>query len=181
MLRLCNRFGKGDSAFINRLPCEVVSMVEEWIMVAPRNVSVQFWEKAFRCFEDQCKPKDHFTMRELEGHYECISEDKIERKLQSKRDNPKPNPELDGDCGSECGSECDDGSESDISSITSDDVNDHLDDGDFLFERHFEASQAWPSMLCQCHHHASVKGDKAGFRALDKVHLHALCAHFAEN
>ncbi|KAH0274306.1 hypothetical protein KCU91_g5350, partial [Aureobasidium melanogenum] len=61
-LRLCSQFGKGDSVFITRLPKELISLIEEELLILQRRHekrSGHSWIKKYCCFEGSCRPSDH--------------------------------------------------------------------------------------------------------------------------
>lgn len=66
MLRLCHRFGKGEKAFIRRLPLELLNLVEEELFEESRLQHYVEWAKDFRCYESRCSKKDHFSVQELQ-------------------------------------------------------------------------------------------------------------------
>lgn len=68
-LRLCNRFGTGDACHVNRLPDELVELIEEHIIEVEREEALKIYSKALRCCEDSCEPLDHFTQEELYDAY----------------------------------------------------------------------------------------------------------------
>lgn len=65
MLRLCNRFGKGNHVAINRLPAELLQHIESCIMQDARAAANIKWEEPSRCFEDRCDITDHFDEAEI--------------------------------------------------------------------------------------------------------------------
>lgn len=44
-LRLCNRFGTGNNCHINRLPIELVKLIEEYIVRPERNKALLTWSQ----------------------------------------------------------------------------------------------------------------------------------------
>ncbi|KAK3642938.1 hypothetical protein LTR56_010535 [Elasticomyces elasticus] len=76
-LRLCNRFGNGDDVHINRLPVEIVTKIESYLIEAAREDTELEWSPNHFCFAGMCEPIDHYYSEEelvrLHAHY-CGSE-----------------------------------------------------------------------------------------------------------
>jgi hypothetical protein len=53
-LRLCNRYGKGPACFVNRLPTELIELIESHIHVAIRQSAFAEWEQQKKCTEGSC-------------------------------------------------------------------------------------------------------------------------------
>jgi hypothetical protein len=53
-LRLCNRYGRGPACFVNRLPTELIELIESHIHVAIRRSAFAEWEQQKRCTEGAC-------------------------------------------------------------------------------------------------------------------------------
>jgi hypothetical protein len=53
-LRLCNRYGNGPACFVNRLPTELVELIENHIHIAMRQSAFAEWEQQKRCTEGTC-------------------------------------------------------------------------------------------------------------------------------
>ena len=63
ILRLCNRFGKGENAGITQLPKELIGFIEEELLVLHRRRERRLplgWTKKYCCFEGMCRTRDHF-------------------------------------------------------------------------------------------------------------------------
>jgi hypothetical protein len=58
-LRLCNRFGKGPQAYINRLPVEIVQQIAHHAVVPVRKERAADWAMHLLCYEDRCRMLDH--------------------------------------------------------------------------------------------------------------------------
>lgn len=69
-LRLCNRFGKGDRAFITKLPIEVMSEIEALVIQDARDEEREDWENELRCFEWNCDDLDHLSDDEKDKIYD---------------------------------------------------------------------------------------------------------------
>jgi hypothetical protein len=64
-LRLCNRFGTGDDCHINKLPTELVGLIEEHIVEPEREEWLDTWTRALKCCEGSCGPLDHYCEEDL--------------------------------------------------------------------------------------------------------------------
>lgn len=53
-LRLCNRYGKGSSCFVNRLPTELVDLIEGYIHLTSRQSAFAEWEQQKNCTLRRC-------------------------------------------------------------------------------------------------------------------------------
>jgi hypothetical protein len=53
-LRLCNRYGRGPACFVNRLPTELIELIESHIHVATRRSAFAEWEQQKRCTVGSC-------------------------------------------------------------------------------------------------------------------------------
>lgn len=53
-LRLCNVFGKGDACFLNRLPTELVDLIEVYVHIASRETAYAEWKQQKQCAWDKC-------------------------------------------------------------------------------------------------------------------------------
>lgn len=61
-LRLCSRFGSGPQCCINKLPVELVSIIEKFIVEPAREETFVTWSRNYRCFELRCDIiDDHMT------------------------------------------------------------------------------------------------------------------------
>ncbi|KAK4545953.1 hypothetical protein LTR36_002517 [Oleoguttula mirabilis] len=85
MLRLCNQFGKGDEAFITRLPVELLKQIEEILLRHERADTCKGWTEDCRCFQALCAPTDHHDTEVLEEMYrEAFYDDFIESDHETK-------------------------------------------------------------------------------------------------
>ena len=66
-LRLCNRFGRGQEAYITKLPQELTSMIELELV---RKLRIHYyhshWGDELCCLEQDCELYDHFSQEEIE-------------------------------------------------------------------------------------------------------------------
>ena len=69
-MRLCGRFGTGSQSHINKLPVELISAIEPFIIEPARAEILETWSSEFRCFELKCDiVDDHFTHEEKHKLY----------------------------------------------------------------------------------------------------------------
>lgn len=53
-LRLCNRYAKGPACGVNKLPTEIIELIEALVHVATRKSAFAEWEQQKRCTEGSC-------------------------------------------------------------------------------------------------------------------------------
>ena len=77
-LRLCQRFGQGDKAAVNRLPVEILVRIEDYLFENMSQSLLKDCAREFKCWEGRCKPHDHLRpcdmrkgMLEDYGMYVC--------------------------------------------------------------------------------------------------------------
>ena len=75
-LRLSNRYGQGPHATVAKLPPEIISIIEDFLMSAERDQISQKWRKDFRCYRLLCDPSDHYTAEEYQDYLKAAREDK---------------------------------------------------------------------------------------------------------
>ena len=79
-LRLCNRFGTGNDCHVNRLPVELVKLVEEQIVEPERERALLTWSRQHRCYEERCTLFDHYSETQEEVYqiyhalYGCVDD-----------------------------------------------------------------------------------------------------------
>lgn len=79
-LRLCNRFGTGNNCHVNRLPVELVKLVEELIVEPEREKALSTWSRQHRCYEDRCTLFEHYSETQEEVYqiyhalYGCLDD-----------------------------------------------------------------------------------------------------------
>lgn len=64
-LRLCHRYGQGEQAAINRLPVEVLTHIESFLVEERRSVLLTRYQKNFKCYQGLCRPRDHMPRNEI--------------------------------------------------------------------------------------------------------------------
>jgi hypothetical protein len=69
-LRLCNRYGRGSRAFVNKLPTELVELIEAHVHIAMRQRAFAEWEQQKRCTEGRCAcdHDEHWIVERRELH-----------------------------------------------------------------------------------------------------------------
>ncbi|TKA80454.1 hypothetical protein B0A49_01896 [Cryomyces minteri] len=82
-LRLSHRFGRGSEAHITTLPTEIVGMIEEELIKQPRWDAYVSWTKASQCFQETCRPRDHFTEEEIQGIMDDMGVDSSDSDTES--------------------------------------------------------------------------------------------------
>lgn len=78
-LRLCNRFGRGDHAIISKLPIELLSEIELYIIEDTRAECRKEWSALYSCWRNKCLPTDHFTKNECVRLFSRLVQTKEER------------------------------------------------------------------------------------------------------
>nr|OQO20129.1 hypothetical protein B0A51_11570 [Rachicladosporium sp. CCFEE 5018] len=83
-LRLCNRFGTGPGTAVQKLPVELVTMIEKVVFQETCKEKLPEWELDFACFEHKCDGSlsSHMTREEMLdiwyrfelGQEECYSD-----------------------------------------------------------------------------------------------------------
>ena len=64
-LRLCGRFGTGPHCYINKLPVELITVIEIFVVEPVRVKALKTWASEYKCFEVKCDlVDDHFTRKE---------------------------------------------------------------------------------------------------------------------
>lgn len=123
-LRMCHRFGKGDDVAITKLPVELLSEVEEYLVARERRKTRKAWNADFRCFRLRCQKRDHFSQCEL---------DKLGRRLEARllldRDPNYSDPEIESEV------------EEEVEEMLWEHIEDNFD------QRHRERCQGWCDRL----------------------------------
>jgi hypothetical protein len=79
-LRLCNRYGTGATCYINKVPTELISAVEEYLVESAREKALKTWSQERKCCEGICQELEHYdhTQEELyqlyHSYYGCLDE-----------------------------------------------------------------------------------------------------------
>lgn len=78
VLRACHRYGKGEHAYINRLPVEVIDMIiVEMLNTQHPAVTKEGYDMS-ECFEVRCKRESHYNASELEKVLKEAMKDRLE-------------------------------------------------------------------------------------------------------
>jgi hypothetical protein len=76
-LRLCNRFGTGDNCHVNKMPIELIKLVEEHLIEPERQSLLDYHSGTLKCCEGSCDPLDHYNEEKLSRLYHstfgCLS------------------------------------------------------------------------------------------------------------
>jgi hypothetical protein len=75
-LRLCNRFGRGPESDITRLPPELISIIEDFLLLEERSKTSAAWHTDFSCYQLLCDPEDHITTEQFEQYLQKAKADK---------------------------------------------------------------------------------------------------------
>jgi hypothetical protein len=89
-VRLCNRFGRGPHANITMLPPELISIIEDFLIIEERAKLLRQWSIDFRCYRLLCDPVDHVTKDQFKKYLktarldETMGEDPSTPRLSAK-------------------------------------------------------------------------------------------------
>ena len=64
-LRLCHRYGQGEHAIITKLPVELVTIIEDYVVADARGSALPSWRASFNCWRGLCQPTDHLDRAEV--------------------------------------------------------------------------------------------------------------------
>lgn len=53
-LRLCNRYGRGNNCYVNKLPTELIELIEGHVHIAMRQRALAEWAQQKQCAEGKC-------------------------------------------------------------------------------------------------------------------------------
>ncbi|KAK4624332.1 hypothetical protein CLAFUW4_06040 [Fulvia fulva] len=74
-LRLCNRYGSGENAAINKLPVELVEHIEGYYMADRRSQLLAEWKLELACWKATCSPLEHLDdedeIENIMEEYKC--------------------------------------------------------------------------------------------------------------
>lgn len=82
VLRLCNRHGRGTSCHVNKLPTELIELIEGHVHVAMRQKAHMEWEQQKRCAEGKCACDydDHWPVDRKELHKSLLMKDRASKR-----------------------------------------------------------------------------------------------------
>jgi len=83
-LYACNQYGKGEHAYINRLPVEIVDMIVIEMLYEQYPAATKEWYDKSECFEDRCMRECHFTPPEMEE----VLNDALEERMRAHNSDP---------------------------------------------------------------------------------------------
>ena len=64
-LHLCQRYGKGDGVYINKLSTELIDVIVDFISHDAREELLSRWSNIYHCYRGGCDFSDHITSEEL--------------------------------------------------------------------------------------------------------------------
>jgi len=96
-LRLCHRFGGGDTAPLVRLPTELLARIESCLVNAVRQQYRPEWELDLRCYKNVCTPLEHFSWDEQILIYAKYGTQEMGTRTNDTPCGPRTTLELSGD------------------------------------------------------------------------------------
>ncbi|KAK5113323.1 hypothetical protein LTR85_010940 [Meristemomyces frigidus] len=69
-LRLCHSFGRGPKASVVKLPIELRSEIEKYVIQEARGKTLPEWNQKFRCYQDSCSASQHEDPEEYHDEHE---------------------------------------------------------------------------------------------------------------
>lgn len=76
-LRLCGRFGTGPQCHVNKLPVELITAIEKFVVEPARVEALKIWSSEYKCFEVKRDiVDDHFTYEEQHEMFHDDTDDK---------------------------------------------------------------------------------------------------------
>ena len=157
-LRLCNRFGQGPNVHINKLPHELILMIEEELQEKPRRNAFWDWDVDFACFEGRCDIHDHFDPEEIE---------EFEQDVMDQMGGYRGHGCGEEDC--ECAELFDDTDDSLDDEESANAVFDMMKDSESRFEVHWSRRTDWQLRVCQHPESANPNPIRGQFGKYDKV------------
>jgi hypothetical protein len=81
-LRLCNRYGRGPSCYVNKLPTELVDLIEGHVHIAMRQNAFVEWEQQKQCAEGKCACDydEHWPVDRKELHRSLLIKDRAAKR-----------------------------------------------------------------------------------------------------
>ncbi|OCL12145.1 hypothetical protein AOQ84DRAFT_373363 [Glonium stellatum] len=160
MLRLCNRFGQGPDVHINKLPHELILMIEEELQKQPRRDAFWDWDEGFACFEGRCEIADHFDREEIED---------FEHEIMISMGNYAGHGCTIEDC--DCADRFSDTDESldDDNDVCASAIAEMMKDSENRFEVHWNRRRDWQLRVCQHPESTNPNPIRGQFGKYDKV------------
>ena len=81
-LRLCNRYGRGSSCYVNKLPTELIDLIEGHVHIATRQRALVEWEQQKQCAEGKCACDydEHWPVDRKELHRSLLLKDRTAKR-----------------------------------------------------------------------------------------------------
>ena len=81
-LRLCNRYGRGTNCHVNKLPTELIELIEAHVDIAMRQKEIVEWEQQKRCAECKCACDydEHWPVDRKELHRSLLVKDRAAKR-----------------------------------------------------------------------------------------------------
>ena len=79
-LRMCNQFGKGENAGVNKLPKELIGFIEEELLALYRwreTSAALTWTRKYRCYEGSCRSREHGVVVNYVCYEDSSDDDKV--------------------------------------------------------------------------------------------------------
>lgn len=169
-LRLCQRFGKGVNAHINRLPNEIIDTIEKHLFPGIEEELEEEWRQKYSCVVDECVPTDHCDPDEAEDIWVdgCISPD-----LDEDMDDASNDEKLEAvNCKCACGAT--DPSGCDV-------VNDVLTQQDEYYEMHSDNISSWTTKVCKSKKTCRGEGNFVKFENVSGAPFISQISRFSSN
>lgn len=81
-LRLCNRYGRGPSCHVNKLPTELIELIEGHVHIAMRQSALVEWAQQKQCAEAKCACDydEHWPVDRKELHRSLLMKDRTAKR-----------------------------------------------------------------------------------------------------
>lgn len=81
-LRLCNRYGRGISCHVNKLPTELIELIEAHVHITTRQEAFVEWGQQKRCAEGKCACDydEHWPVDRKELHRSLVMKDRAAKR-----------------------------------------------------------------------------------------------------
>jgi hypothetical protein len=81
-LRLCNRYGRGPSCHVNKLPTELIELIEAHVHIAMRQSALVEWKQQKQCAEGKCACDydEHWPVDRKELHRSLLMKDRAAKR-----------------------------------------------------------------------------------------------------
>lgn len=81
-LRLCNRYGRGTTCHVNKLPTELIELIEAQVHIAMRQNAFVEWKQQKQCAEGRCACDydEHWPVDRTELHRSLLMKDRAAKR-----------------------------------------------------------------------------------------------------